>query len=168
MKARSMVLSLGVAAVFLLTAPLLLACIKQRSTTDEAQPNRATTSNTSTPHSIVAMGSASYITARSLADLVAKSAVIVIGQVSGTGEIINMARNPKDSGTTYLLFLIPMDKGFPAGRYWTGPAHPWRFTAPAGGTARPESPWTGASQAFPPRPTASLIGQVEQLVNAQK
>ncbi|MDP9372001.1 MAG: hypothetical protein M3Q65_06030 [Chloroflexota bacterium] len=177
-------------------------------------------------------GAGSYITTTSLEDLVARSSIIVVARVSGTGETINLARDPADparpdpqyfSGgqvyhvavqrylkgegadslrvvqpeaflvnppatitpaeldrakaeyqhipmraeTPYLLFLRPLG-GFPAdAQYLTGTVHPWRFTVPQGGDARVESPWEGADRAFPIRPSAVLIGQVERLVQTR-
>lgn len=75
---------------------------------------------------------------------------------------------PLHGSTTYLLFLRPLG-GFPAATgYLTGPAQPWRFTLSTAGNAQAESPWAGADQAFPVWSSASLLSQVEQLVQATK
>lgn len=215
------------------------ACDRQRTTVSGgsaqsdggSSPSIASGPSTSTTSSATTDDAASYITVRSLNELVAKSQVIAVGQLSTTAETINMARDPSDptkpdpeysilgqvyrvaiqryvkgnggstldvvqpegflgqktpktqenlnkarhtyefvpfhSGTKYLLFLEPV-RGFPGKSYFTGPAQPWRFTVPDGGTAVPESPWKGASQAFPPMPTTSLLGQVEQQAQGQR
>lgn len=174
------------------------------------------------------IGQASYETADSLRELLNQSTIVAIGQIVGTGDVVNMARNPanisepdptffilgqtyqvevqrylKGSGSEVIEVLqpegfingnrtpitqqaiersratyshIPMDagnrylfflkstSGFPDGAYFTGVAHPWRFTLPIGGIAQPESPWRGATEVFPPQPSAKLVSQVEQLV----
>ncbi len=40
--------------------------------------------------------SPSYITATSIQELASKSALVVIGQITGTGEVVNMAKDPTD------------------------------------------------------------------------
>lgn len=226
---RAMIIRpLGVLASLLCTVSLLLGCGANRSMDGAASGGGAATTVIGTSPASTS-GAASYITARSLDELVAKSSIIVIGHVTGTDKTLNLARNPADPaqpdqqyysvgqtysvavqrylkgdgaavvqlvqqegflvnppaaltprdidraragvsfiplqvGPTYLLFLRPLG-GFPADAgYLTGTAQPARFTLPAGGTARAESPWGGAEQVFPPRSSATLIEQVERLV----
>lgn len=176
-------------------------------------------------------GEASFVTAASLDELVARSTLIVIGNVSGAGGTVNMARDihdvtkpdpllfevgqvyhvtvsryikgsgapaldvlqaeglvngqregvnaesikrararfpyiPLGSGSTYLMFLVRA-QGFPDNQYFVGDIAPWRFTLPAEGMAKAESPWLEAQVVFPPMPPEQLIRTVETLVVAR-
>lgn len=79
------------------------ACGGQRdipSTSEGISPTQATSSSitpeTPAAESQPAPGVASYHVAYSLDSLVAQSSVIVIGQISGTGDTFNMARSQSD------------------------------------------------------------------------
>jgi hypothetical protein len=87
MKAKSILTLLIVLAAISLTTQALSGCASQESRFESANEKQV---NQSTG------GEASYVTANSLRELVAKSTLIVVGQVSGTGETINLARNPND------------------------------------------------------------------------
>lgn len=208
--------------VVLIVASTVLAVLGCAS---HAQPQRATQPSSS---------SASYIAVRSLEELVDKSTVIVVGQMTDKGGVFNFSRDVNDltrpdpnrygvaqiyhfeveryikgdghailnvvqsegvihgdsasvtaeqisdaqrrsaqdqthvpirADTRYLLFLRPLG-GFEREGYLTGTAHPFRFVL-EGAEAKPESPWSGATVAFPPTRAEALLGQVEALVQAE-
>lgn len=68
------------------------------------------------------------------------------------------------SAIAFLMFLQPhpkvADAGVPNNQYYVGVAEPWRFDLSDPNLVRPESPWLGASQLFPPRTSTQIVNQV--------
>ncbi len=87
MKAKSILPLLIVLGAMSFAAQVLVGCASQVSHWEAAN---------GTPVNQSAGGEASYVTANSLRELVASSTLIIVGQLSGTGETINLARNPDD------------------------------------------------------------------------
>ena len=77
---------------------------------------------------------------------------------------IQLARQQTDHrafvpGHSYLFFLEPL-RGFDNQMYFVGVAHPWRFDATDPGNVVPESPWEGATRAFPPLPLREVLREI--------
>lgn len=90
MKPRSVIPAFVALLSWLLLAPTLLACTAQR-----AAGNTATAE--ASGQQTAGRAAASYHTAGSLDELVAKSTVIVIGQLQSVGEVVNLARDPQNT-----------------------------------------------------------------------
>jgi hypothetical protein len=60
----------------------------------------------------------------------------------------------------YILFLVSLNGFLSSKNYYTGPMLPWRFDISNPDEVIPESPWTGALQAFPPRKASVLLNQI--------
>jgi hypothetical protein len=77
---------------------------------------------------------------------------------------IQLARQQTDHrafvpGHSYLLFLEPLH-GFDNQMYFVGVAHPWRFDVTDPENVIPESPWDGATRAFPPQPLQEILREI--------
>ena len=72
---------------------------------------------------------------------------------------------PLRIGQRYLFFTRSLQGFDPERGYMvTSYGHPWRFTLPDGGVARPESQYPEAIAAFPPEDSTWLVARVEELV----
>jgi hypothetical protein len=78
---------------------------------------------------------------------------------------------PMRMEVTYLLFLKRLDGyGFDK-EYYTGGLEPWRYVLAPDGNATIEAPEDAIEQIpadFIPNPSAPLLPQVEQLINAEQ
>lgn len=77
---------------------------------------------------------------------------------------IQLARQQTDHraftpGHSYLFFLEPL-RGFGNQMYFVGVAHPWRFDVTDPENVVPESPWEGATRAFPPLPLREILREI--------
>lgn len=77
---------------------------------------------------------------------------------------IQLARQQTDHrafvrGHSYLFFLEPL-RGFDSQQYFVGVAHPWRFDVTDPENVVPESPWEGATRAFPPLPLHEILQEI--------
>ena len=77
---------------------------------------------------------------------------------------IQLARQQTDhlaftSGHNYLFFLEPLH-GFDTQQYFVGVAHPWRFDVTDPDNVVPESPWEGATRAFPPVTLPEILRKI--------
>ncbi|MCL4830538.1 MAG: hypothetical protein KJZ95_24490 [Caldilinea sp.] len=77
---------------------------------------------------------------------------------------IQLARQQTDHrpfvpGHNYLFFLEPL-RGFDNQMYFVGVAHPWRFDVTNPENVVPESPWEGATRAFPPLPLREILREI--------
>lgn len=81
-----------------LVVMVTLACLLVTCGQPQAVPNTQSADPTSTiQHVNAGHSESSYITVRSLKERIAREPVVVIGQITGTGEVINMARDIYDN-----------------------------------------------------------------------